>query len=116
VSFDVVGLYPNVSIEESLRSIKTWLSTEIQDLEKFEIYYEAVETCTNHRFFQFRDNVFKQNFGTSMGNLLSPFAANFFMADFEQKIEKDTRFPKFWCRYVDDIFAVCKSFPKSMTS
>jgi hypothetical protein len=44
-----------------------------------------------------------------MGNSLSPFAANFFMADFEQKIERDTRFPKFWCKYVDDIFAVCQS-------
>jgi hypothetical protein len=39
VSFDAVGLYPNVPVEETLRSIKTWLSTEIQDPEKFEIYY-----------------------------------------------------------------------------
>jgi hypothetical protein len=31
VSFDVVGLYPNVPIEEALRNIKTWLSTEIPD-------------------------------------------------------------------------------------
>jgi hypothetical protein len=81
VSFDVVELYPNVPIEETLRSIKTWLSTEIQEPEKFEIYYEAVETCMNQRFFQFRDNqrffqfrdnVYKLNYGTSMGNLLWP--------------------------------------------
>jgi hypothetical protein len=33
VSFNAVGLYPNVSIEETLRIIKTSLSTEIQDPE-----------------------------------------------------------------------------------
>jgi hypothetical protein len=38
-----------------------------------------------------------------MGNSLSPFAANFFMADFEQKIEEDTRLTKIWCK------SVCKS-------
>jgi hypothetical protein len=49
VSYDVVGLYPNVPIEETVRSIKTWFSTEIQDPEKFEIYNEAVETFMNQK-------------------------------------------------------------------
>jgi hypothetical protein len=51
VSFDVVGLYPDIPIEETLRSINTWWSAEILDSEKFEIYCEAVETCMNQRFF-----------------------------------------------------------------
>jgi hypothetical protein len=40
-------------------------------------------------------NVSKQNFGTSMGNSLSPFTANFFMADFEQKMKRTQDFLNF---------------------
>jgi hypothetical protein len=90
----LVEMYPNVPIEITLRSIKTLLSTEIQDPEKFEIHYEGSRKNLHE------SKIFpvprQQNFGTSLGNLLSPSAANFLMADFEQKIKKGTiRFPKF---------------------
>jgi hypothetical protein len=44
-----------------------------------------------------------------MGNALSPFLANLFMAEFETKLSKLKIFPRIWIRYVDDIFCVMKT-------
>ena len=41
-----------------------------------------------------------------MGNSLSSFIAEIFMAHFETKISKDHRFPRVWIGYIDDVFAV----------
>lgn len=57
--------------------------------------------------FIFNKKIFKQNFGTAMGNPLSPFLANLFMWKFERKIKQTfNNFPKVWFRYVDDVFAI----------
>src|SRR5687768_10462096 len=56
--------------------------------------------------FQFRGNYYKQTKGTSIGNSLSSFIAELFMADFETSMEKHPNFPRIYYRYVDDIFVV----------
>lgn len=43
-------------------------------------------------------------------NLLSPFLANIFLNKVENEIKsKFDSFPKFWIRYVGDIFAICRN-------
>ena len=42
----------------------------------------------------------------SMGCKLSPYLANIFMCDLEEKIKKSKFFPTVWHRYVDDIFCI----------
>jgi hypothetical protein len=67
--------------------------------------------CTNWRclqLFQFNGHYHWQTFGTSMGNALSPFLANIFMADLETRLSKLKIFQKVWIRYVNDIFCVMK--------
>lgn len=43
-----------------------------------------------------------------MGNPLSPFIANVFLARFESDFSQHALFPKTWIRYVDDVFAIVK--------
>jgi hypothetical protein len=64
--------------------------------------------CIQDNFFQFNGHYYQQTFGTSMGNALSPFLANIFMADVETRLSKLKIFPKEWIRYIDNIFCVMK--------
>lgn len=57
-------------------------------------------------YFQFRGAFCKVEEGTNMGNPLSPMIADCFMSSFEQKLKNNNLFPRFWTRYVDDIFAI----------
>lgn len=62
--------------------------------------------CMTQDYFVFRNDIYKQHYGTAMGNSRSGFIAEFFMANFETVISKDPRFPRIWIRYIDDIFAI----------
>jgi hypothetical protein len=64
--------------------------------------------CMQDNYFQFNGRFYRQTFGTSMENALSPLVANIFRADFDSKLSKLKIFPKIWIRYVDDIFCVIK--------
>jgi hypothetical protein len=44
--------------------------------------------------FQLEEKFYKQIFGTSMGNALSPFIANLLMGFFEKKLKTRKIFPK----------------------
>ena len=41
-----------------------------------------------------------------MGNSLSPFLSEIFLSRFEEQLSSNNNFPRFWRRYVDDVFAV----------
>jgi len=58
--------------------------------------------------FQFRDQIYKLKYGTSMGNPLSCFIANIFMSNFELRLKRRNQLPRLWVRYVDDVFAIIK--------
>lgn len=60
----------------------------------------------NQNYFTFENKVYKQTFGQAMGNTSSPLLANRSLNSFENKITINLKFPKFWCRYVDDILAI----------
>ena len=58
--------------------------------------------------FLYKDKLYQQHDGVSMGSPLAPTLANFFLAHIENKLfGKQSDFhPKLYSRYVDDIFAV----------
>ena len=66
------------------------------------------ELCMYNNQFKFRDKFYKLKDGCAMGNPLSPFMANVFLAKFENEFSKHVLFPRTWLRYVDDIFAIVK--------
>lgn len=108
ISFDVVGLYPNIPITEALKDlIEDVKNQRISEYMKTMIA-EAAELSMKSTEFQFRGKFYKQTFGTSMGNRFSPFLANHHMAKLEENIKKLPWFPRFWRRYMDDVFAIVK--------
>ncbi|XP_055527810.1 uncharacterized protein LOC129720373 [Wyeomyia smithii] len=108
VSFDVTSLFPNVPVTDALCSLRRHLERYRVPPNHVEAYLAVAEVCMNQNFFTFRGKFYKQTFGLSMGDKLSPLLANVFMSDFEVDLEKERLFPRVWWRYVDDIFATVK--------
>jgi retron-type reverse transcriptase len=94
VTFDVVSLFTNVSIVDSLELLSHHFEEDVLAL------FKHVLTST---YFCFDGQFYEQTDGVAMGSPLSPVIANFFMEDFEKKaIELATHKPASWFRYVDD--------------
>ncbi|XP_055542782.1 uncharacterized protein LOC129728370 [Wyeomyia smithii] len=108
VSFDVTALFPSVPVTDALNSLRRHLERKKAPPNHIEAYLLITETCMNQNFFSFRGRFYRQVFGLSMGNKLSPLLADLFMSDFEVALSTEKYFPRVWKRYVDDIFAVVK--------
>lgn len=108
-SFDIQSYFTNVPVDESLQEIEDLLDqkTGINHLEK-SAYLDILEICVLSSYFQFRDKFYRQNDGTAMGNPTSPFVADSYVQKLEKKLKTEYWFPRVWCRYVDDVFAVVK--------
>lgn len=107
VSFDVTSLFPNVPIPYTLNILREWLMSNDISNSKIDMYVDLAKLCMNQNIFQFDNKIYKQHFGTSMGNSLSAFMAELFLCDFETNLSKHHTFPRIWYRYVDDVFAIC---------
>jgi retron-type reverse transcriptase len=98
VSFDVVSLFTNVPIVDSLEVLSHHFEDDVLAL------FKHVLTST---YFCFDGQFYEQTDGVAMGSPLSPVTANFFMKYFEKKaIEQATHKPACWFRYVDDAFVI----------
>lgn len=105
VSFDIKAMFDNIPIDKALVCIRDWLISQVT-IEKVDIYMKMVSTCMKQNCFSFNGKFYKQERGTAMGNPLSPFIANIYVASLEYKMSQNEVFPKTWVRYVDDIFAI----------
>jgi hypothetical protein len=74
VSFDVEALFQSIPVDEALKLLKKWL--EKQHLNP--------DMLTQYLFSSLTESSMKieQAEGTAMGNALSPFLANLYMANF----------------------------------
>ncbi|PSN42891.1 hypothetical protein C0J52_23441 [Blattella germanica] len=108
-SFEIVNLYTNVPIKETICTIKEYLTKKkyteifINDIE------DILTTITNQNYFKLKDDVYKQKKGIPMGNPLSGILAEIFLQNLENNqcknlIEKYKI--KFMARYVDDILLI----------
>jgi hypothetical protein len=106
VSFDVVGLFPNIPLEEAFNGIKDFLATKDLSENEKEILMKLSKICMEQNIFQYRDKFYRQKSGAAIGNSASPIISEFFMDFFEKKLKNENWFPRVWIRYVDDVFAV----------
>lgn len=108
ISFDVESLFPNVPVDEGLEALDEWLTKCGVDEKKKQVYISAAKVCLDDSFFQFRDVFYKLLQGTSMGNPISPLIANLVMCKLEMSLKTRNLLPRWWHRYIDDVFAVIK--------
>ena len=108
ISFDVESLFPNIPTDKGLIAMEDWLTDCGVDEDKKKVYIEAAKLCVNDSLFQFRGQFYKLLSGTSMGNPVSPLIANLVMSKMETSLKDQNLLPRWWHRYVDDVFAVVK--------
>ena len=88
VSFDVVSLFTNVSLDETIDIIikriydKKEINTDIPKKEMRELLY----LCTKNAHFTLNNKTYLQVDGVAMGSPLGPVLANIFMAELERNI------------------------------
>ncbi|XP_026728032.1 uncharacterized protein LOC113494085 [Trichoplusia ni] len=114
VSFDITSLFTNVPVDEVIQIITTLLGGTTLPTG----YVESITYCLKSGYFLWRGDFYLQIDGVAMGSPLAPVVANIFMEWFEEKaLESANVKPRYWWRYVDDIFAVvARDSLKDLTS
>lgn len=94
VSFDVVSMYTNIPIKETIDVI-----FRLTDLDTTKL----VKISLTSTYFCFEGELYEQTCGVAMGSPLSPMISNLLMEDFESKALSSAIFrPKIWKIFVDD--------------
>ena len=87
VSFDVTSLFTKVPIDDLLIYLKPELEKYKETLELSpDIIIDLIKLCVLDLKFVFNEKFYKQKFGLSMGNPLSPVLSNIYMEFFEKKL------------------------------
>ena len=112
VSYDVKSLFTSIPREDALKAVRETLEADENFTKRTGISVGAVLQLTRLCMitnFQFRGCHYELSDGLAMGAPSSPVIANIYMGKLEEKALAtfETR-PKFWRRYVDDVFAIVK--------
>jgi hypothetical protein len=90
VSFDVVSLFTNLSVDEALQVIRNKLVYDTTLAEwsslKVETIMELLDVCLRTTYFQVADRLYQQKDGMAMGSSLSPIFRNIYMEHFEKLV------------------------------
>jgi Reverse transcriptase (RNA-dependent DNA polymerase)/GIY-YIG catalytic domain len=107
-SMDVVDMFTNVPVEETMEIVEERLGEVKTKLPKPD-FMELLKEGVNYRTFRHGEKLYKQKRGFPMGSGLSPALCEVFMNKYEKEwMEKEELRPEFYRRYVDDGFGVWK--------
>lgn len=111
VTIDVKSLYTNISHEEGIQACLHFIEKYRNELPSFTPNNTIIRTMLyfvlENNYFQFKDFLYKQLYGTSMGTKMAPPFANLFLGKFEHdfiKNKNNTQNILFYKRFLDDIF------------
>ena len=113
-SLDVVSLFRNIPLEETIKNcVKDLFCNNFfsRKLSRKDLY-ELLKLATTKLSFIFDNKLYKQIDGVAMGSPLGPTLANVFLCHYEKNWlnECPSQFkPVVYKRYVDDIFVLFKS-------
>ena len=104
---DVVGLYPSITHDEGLESIREALNSRSDQSVSTETLLELMKLVLKNNFFEFNSEFFQQVRGTAIGTKCAPSYAILFLAALERKLlDHHVEKPLLWWRYIDDIFLI----------
>ena len=112
ISFDVVSLFTNVPLSETIDLIceKVYSPSSLKTPPFKKLFFKRMLKLACEGIFMYKNKFYKQSDGVAMGSPLGPSLANFFLGYLETTFfQNNLHFPQFYCRYVDDIFAVFKN-------
>ena len=121
VSYDVESLFTNIPLDDTIDKLVSKIFKN-DDTYKFkdviftkETLKEGLILCAKDQLFLFNNEVWLQIDGNSMGSPLGPPLANFYVSYIEEEcINFNCDYsPKFYTRYVDDVFSVFINHDKS---
>lgn len=124
VSLDVVSLFTNIPVEESLQVLRKLLSDD-KELEhrscfSVDLLCTLTEFCLKKCYFIFGEHFYVQTDGVAMGSSVGCVMAVIYMNYFESMALAKARViglpvPSLWIRYVDDVFMIFKHDRNSLT-
>ena len=117
VSFDVVSLFTNVPVDETIDICIDLLydSDRVPPKMKREDFRELLTLAVKDNCFVFQGRLYVQKDGVAMGSPLGPVLANIFLCHLERKfMENHPNFPLYYRRYVDDTFCVFNSYDEAL--
>ena len=107
VSFDVVSLYTNISHDQGIKAINSWL-TKYPELihERFskESILESIKIILENNNFYFIDKMYTQVQDTAMGTKFAPTYATLVLGYLEEKlyVQTEIKYGKEFARYIKD--------------
>ena len=115
-SFDIKSLYTQVPVKEVINDILNTVYERDNNKSIFQnssitktVLKNMLNLCSN-AVFLYNNKVLQQTDGVAMGSPLAPLLANWFVCRQEEEILKIQNItPKFYIRYVDDIFTIFDS-------
>ena len=115
ISFDVESLFTNVPLLDTINIIADSIYDDpCKSKPPFckSTFIKLLKFATGGLFL-FKDGLYKQSDGVTMGSPLGPTLANFFLAHLENQwlcnSNSSISIPHFYTRYVDDIFCIFKN-------
>jgi hypothetical protein len=106
-SLDVVSLYTNIPIFDGIQKIKLAFSDNPDVTRPDSSILKLLEITLLRNDFKFLDKTYLQTKGTAMGKKYAPSFANIYMHYWEKAVLSAIGLqPKFWKRYIDDIFGI----------
>ena len=113
VNFDVKSMFTSIPRKDALEAIREIIDADEDFMSRTgmttDTSLELTKLCTITNF-QFRADHYELSDGLAMGAPSSPAIANLYMGKLEEKAIStfDGPKPRFWRRYVDDVFAILK--------
>ena len=112
----MVSLFTNIPLKETIEIVSDYVYRSEYKPNYEKKHFKKLLTLATGGYFLYKNRLFCQIDGVTMGSPLGPTLANFFLAHFENVFMNEAHdfLPKLYLRYVDDVYCVFDSMEAVM--